>query len=189
MLQEPAAVLSDYATISIAFEVDRILEVTADESGSFVLSERELSVPYTKDYDAIDGGPEGWQDRFDLSNWGIFLLRNNGSPVGGAAVAFNTPGMEMLEGRPDLAVLWDIRIQPNLRSRRFGSSLFDAAENWAVERGCRQLKVETQNINVAANGFYARHGCRLKAANRWIYKDYPSEIQMLWYKDLPTYRL
>ena len=189
MNQEPITALADYATISIGFEVDRVLEVTADERGSFVLSERELSVPYSKDYDAIDGGPERWPDRFDLSNWGIFLVRRDGIPVGGAAVACKTPGLEMLEGRDDLAVLWDIRIQPDLRSRRLGSSLFDAVEQWAAERGCRQLKVETQNINVPANRFYERHHCQLKAANRWVYKNYPSEIQMLWYKDLATYRL
>jgi hypothetical protein len=32
-------------------------------------------------------------------------------------------------------------------------------------------------------GFYARHGCELRAAHP-AYPDLPNEIQLLWYKDL-----
>jgi GNAT superfamily N-acetyltransferase len=60
--------------------------------------------------------------------------------------------------RSDLAVLWDIRVQPERRGRGVGKALFYASVDWACRRGCRQLKVETQNVNVAACRFYASQG-------------------------------
>lgn len=94
----------------------------------------------------------------------------------------------MLEGRTDLAVLWDIRVVPAARGQGVGSALFRAAESWAAANGCSRLKIETQNINVPACRFYARHGCVLEAAHRGIYPNLPDEIQRLWYKDLTRTR-
>ena len=90
----------------------------------------------------------------------------------------------MLEGRTDLAVLWDIRVQPEFRRHGIGSALFQASEQWALKKNCSQLKVETQNINVPACRFYAREGCILGAIHRFAYKDFPNEVQLLWYKQL-----
>ena len=43
------------AQVPIAFTVDRACEVSASESGvdGFILSERPIEAPYTKDYDSI----------------------------------------------------------------------------------------------------------------------------------------
>ena len=60
----------------------------------------------------------------------------------------------------------------------------NAGEAWAAARGCRELKVETQNINVPAGRFYARMGCTLRRVDRLAYKILPDEIQLLWYKNL-----
>jgi GNAT superfamily N-acetyltransferase len=138
-----------------------------------------------KDYDAIDGeGPATWARRFDLFNWGLLVARKDGLRVGGAVVAFNSPGVTMLDERTDLALLWDIRVSADMRRTGVGSALFRAVESWASGRGCRSLKVETQNINVAACHFYARQGCTLGAIHRFAYPDLPDEIQLLWYKQL-----
>ena len=90
----------------------------------------------------------------------------------------------MLEGRDDLAVLWDIRVAPKFRGHGMGAALFRAVEAWAVARGCRELKVETQSVNVPACRFYQRQGCTLRRVNRHAYRDLPGEIQLLWYKNL-----
>ena len=181
----PAA-LAAHARVSIAFEVDRVLDVTACDSGlgGLVLTERRLAVPYRKDYDAHDGGPAEWPRRFDLTNWGLFAAQDGGAVVGAAAVAVDTPGVDMPEGRPDLAVLWDLRVAPEARGRGVGTALFQAAEAWSAARGCRQLKVETQTVNVPACRFYARAGCVLGAVHRFAYPDLPDEVQLLWYKTL-----
>lgn len=181
----PAA-LAAHAGVSIAFDVDRVLDVAVRDGGlgGLVLVERRLAVPYQKDYDALDGGPEGWPRRFHLTNWGLFAAHDSGALVGAAAVAVDTPGVEMLEGRRDLAVLWDLRVAPEARGRGVGTALFRAAEAWAAARGCRQLKVETQTVNVPACRFYARAGCMLGGIDRFAYPDLPDETQLLWYKAL-----
>ena len=77
--------LAEYATIPIAFEVSSVLDVTEDckKPGRFILSERHLSVPYLKDYDAIDGErPTDWTKRFDLSNWRMFTAQQHDRYVG-----------------------------------------------------------------------------------------------------------
>jgi GNAT superfamily N-acetyltransferase len=183
--EEPMAAVAEYSLLPIAFRVDQVLDVTARADGGFTLSARRLEVPYVKDYDAVDGdAPLHWTRRFDVSNWRLFTARVADSRVGGATVAFNTPGLTMLEGRRDLAVLWDIRVAPDARGNGIGSALFERVEAWAQAQGCRQLKVETQNINVRACEFYARRGCELRAVHRAAYPDLPEEIQLLWYKDL-----
>ena len=90
----------------------------------------------------------------------------------------------MLEGRRNLAVLWDIRISPHARRQGVGSALFESVEAWALRHGCRQLEIETQNTNVPACRFYERQGCHLRAIDRAAYPELPEEIQLLWYKDL-----
>ena len=185
--EEPLRHLSQHALISVAFEVDRVLDLVPMGDGlrGFELRERQLAAPYVKDYDAIVGNrPTDWQLRFDLSTWGLLSARLDGECVGGVAVAFKTQGLYMLEGRTDLAVVWDLRVSPAARGRKLGSALFSAAEQWAKARGCTQLKVETQNINVAACRFYASRGCELGAIHRFAYPELPGEIQLLWYKSL-----
>jgi GNAT superfamily N-acetyltransferase len=126
-----------------------------------------------------------WAHRFDLSNWALFSARAATGIVGGATVAFDTPGLTMLEGRRDLAVLWDIRVSPDARRQGIGAALFESVEAWAQRHGCRQLEIETQNTNVRACRFYERQGCELRAVHRGAYPEFPEEIQLLWHKDLP----
>jgi GNAT superfamily N-acetyltransferase len=102
-----------------------------------------------------------WAERFDLSTWGFIGAYVNNSRIGGAVTAFNTAAIKMLAGRTDIALLWDIRVQPDMRLRRVGSNLLIAVEQWAAAKRCQQVKVETQNINVAACRFYVRHGYAL----------------------------
>lgn len=185
--EESAAALAEYARVSIAFEVREIFDVaeSADGREKFILTPRTLAVPYVKDYDDVEAeNPAHWAERFDVSNWLFLAAYSEGARVGGAAVAFDTAGVEMLEGRRDLAVLWDIRVAPQARGRGVGAALFRAAETWAAARGCRQLKIETQNVNVHACRFYARVGCELRAVARFAYPQFPDEIQLLWYKEL-----
>jgi GNAT superfamily N-acetyltransferase len=188
LTEEPMTALPAYARVPIVFTVDRVVDVTSrdDGPGGFTLSERRLEVPYEKDYDAIVGeGPLQWARRFNLSNWALFTARVATRIVGGATVAFDTHGLTMLEGRRDLAVLWDIRVSPEARRQGVGSLLFERVEAWAQLHGCRQLKIETQNTNVRACRFYERQGCQLRAIHRAAYPELPEEIQLLWYKDLP----
>jgi len=179
--------LQRYSTIPIAFAVTSRLIVTPLDNGlgGLLLQEKEVDPPYIKDYDALpDEGPAHWHKTFDLSQWALFIASVADTVVGGAVVAWNTPGIDMLEGRTDLAVLWDLRVAPAYRGRNVGRHLFAAVTDWTRDRGCRTLKIETQNINVPACRFYARQGCLLRSIRPNAYPDLPDEVQLLWYKSL-----
>lgn len=185
--EEPITGLGLHGEVPIAFLVEHMLDVTLVEEGlgGVVMSERAVEVPWVKDYDAIEGeGPTRWATRFDVTNWGLISAHRAGRRVGGAVVAFDTAGVSMLEGRSDLAVLWDIRVHPASRSSGIGSLLFRAVEVWARDRKCGTLKVETQNTNVPACRFYRRMGCELAAIDRFAYANLPGEAQLIWIKEL-----
>jgi len=103
-----------------------------------------------------------------------------GRRAGGCAIAFNTNGVNRLEGREDVAVLWDLRIHPQFRGKGIGRELFAATARWARTRHCRELKAETQNINVPACRFYESQGCRLTSIDRFAYEAFPEEVQLIW---------
>ncbi len=190
IVEEPVAdraTLAKYGTVPIRFFVSSRFAVSPVNNGlgGLLFVEEALTTPYYKDYDAFDGeGPTRWLDNFDLSRWGIFTAHDGEERIGGATIAWNTPGVDMLESRTDLAVLWDLRVHPDYRGRSIGHRLFVAAEVWARERGCRELKIETQNNNVSACKFYARQGCELRSIVQGAYPELPDEIQLLWYKKL-----
>ena len=180
----PIASVAELRMVPITFTVDRVCDVEASAEG-YLLRERAVETPYVKDYDGIpEERPDQWARHFDISNWGYIRAQSNPHLVGGAVVAFNTAGVTMLEGRRDLGVLWDIRVSPDVRGQGVGSGLLRAAEAWAISRGCRVLKVETQNVNLPACRFYQSQGFTLRTVNRSAYPAFPDEIQLLWYKDL-----
>ena len=185
--EEPIGRLEEHAEVPIAFRVERVLDVSLPEGGlgGIVLTELPVEVPWIKDYDAVnEKGPARWTKRFDVRNWGLIAAHDGEQRLGGAVIAFNTAGVHMLEGRTDLAVLWDIRVRPEARSAGIGALLFRGAEAWAGDRRCRTLKVETQNINVPACRFYRRMGCTLGDIHRFAYANLPTEVQLMWFKDL-----
>jgi GNAT superfamily N-acetyltransferase len=175
----------EYAAIPSAFDVTSALSAREDVDGRFILAEHPVDHTYVKDYDAISERPEDWASRWDTSHWALFLARVEGRGVGAATGAWGTADLDMLESRTDLAVLWDIRVAPAFRGRGIGRALFEAVQVWALARACRELKVETQNVNVAACRFYAALGCQLRIVREEAYPDCPGEAQFLWYKALP----
>jgi ribosomal protein S18 acetylase RimI-like enzyme len=182
--------LTEYSTIPINFEVKSIYKIRlmAGGLGGIRLTEEPVSEPYIKDYDARDGeGPTRWLSRFDTSNWVILLARSGEIVVGGAVIVAFSPEIHMLRGRNDLATVWDLRVRPEFRRQGMGTEVFRRAAKWAKEKGCRQLSVETQNVNVPACKFYRKHGCALGEINRFQYASNPSiahEVMLVWYLDL-----
>ena len=98
-----------YEQVPVAFEVKSVLDVQALDSGlgGLLLCQRPVEPGYIKDYDADYEGerPSDWPELFDVRNWAFFLALKGEQPMGAAAVAFDTPGVHMLGGRRDLAVL------------------------------------------------------------------------------------
>lgn len=182
--------LAEYASVSIAYEVLTVLQPRQidDGLGGIRLVEEPIEKPYVKDYDSYkDGSPARWLQRFDTRNWGFLLAREEGVAVGGATLAFDTPGVLMGEGRRDLTVLWDIRVQLGMRRRGIGEILFDHAVEWTRKRGCKRMKIESQNVNVPACRFYAKRGCELGNIDCYGYVGSPQvdhEVMLVWYYNL-----
>ena len=184
IVRQPVESLTDYGSVPISYTVDSRYRVERVGLG-WKLTEEPVEPPYVKDYDDTeDQRPVRWLRRWDISNWAVFAALDDGVRIGGAVVAWNTTDVDMLEGRDDLAVLWDLRIRPERRGQGIGSRLFAHAVRWARERGCSQLKIETQNFNVRACKFYAARGCHLGGVHPNAYREYPNEVQLLWYLEL-----
>jgi ribosomal protein S18 acetylase RimI-like enzyme len=187
VVEDSISNLSEHAAIPIRFRVDRVLEASVRDGGlgGIALHEVPVDSPWDKDYDEIEGeGPTRWPSRFDVSMWGLLAGYEGCRRVGGVVLAWRSPGVTMLEDRHDLAVVWDLRVRPDRRGAGIGTALWRASEEWARARGCQVLKVETQNVNVAACRFYARMGCTLGAIHLGAYPELPSEAQLLWYRQL-----
>ena len=182
-LAPPAA----YAAIPSRVLVREVFDVVEDssEAGGARLVLRTLDTPYVKDYDSpAISHPSRWAERFDVRHWGFLNARVGGRDVARAAIAWNSPGVDLLEDREDVAALWDIRVAADSQRQGVGSALFRATQRWARQRGALLLKVETQNINVATCEFYKRQGCVLGGVDRFAYPAFPDEIQLLWWLNL-----
>jgi GNAT superfamily N-acetyltransferase len=187
IVEETTEVLPEYGRIPISFEVRSVFDVQLLEGGlhGIRLAEHRITHPYVKDYDALKGeGPARWARRWNIANWGVISAFAGGARMGGCVIAYDTPGVHKLEGRRDIAVLWDIRVAPLCRGKGIGGLLIEAAVAWAKRRNCRMLKAETQNINVPACRFYAKHGFALGVINRHAYTELPDEVEVVWCRGL-----
>lgn len=180
--EEPFIEMPRHAAIPSVYESGSVFDVLQSVAG-YHLRERPRVQPHRKDYDLLED-PLQWPARFDVTQWALIGAYEGGERVGGAIAAFDTQGVDILEGRRDLVVLWDLRVSRAARRRGIGTALFKAVEAWGLHRQCRELKVETQNTNVAACRFYARQGCTLRHANPGAYPALPDEVQLIWRKAL-----
>lgn len=176
-----------YDTIPSRALVKTILvpELVDEGLGGIHLREITVPKPFIKDYDTYGEIPSDWPKRFDVTNWGFFLAKDSGHVIGGAVVAYDTTGVFMLEARRDLSVLWDIRVRTQWRG--CGIMLFNHAAMWSRNHGCKQMKIETQNVNVPACKFYQRMGARLGEIRCHGYANVPAvadEVMLCWYLDL-----
>ena len=155
--------------------------------GGITFKEVEVT-EYIKDLSLYDK-PLEWSKRFDISNWGFFIAYYNDLPIGGATLAYDTEGVNMLSNRKDITVLWDLRVAPEYKSKGIGSKLFSFAVNWSKERNCKQIKIETQNNNVPACKFYAKQGAILAEINEYAYYgEDDDEVMFIWYLNLESYK-
>ena len=176
--------LVGHADIPIRFLVDRVLSPRADGSG-FELEILEPGDRWVKDYDGEDGAsPARWSERFDTALWRVVSAWRGTERIGGVVLIADVPGIDMLEGRSDLALIWDLRVAPAYRRCGVGARLISAAGEWARRHGCRELKVETQNINVPAVRFYESRGFRIRSVVRNAYPGLPDELQLMLYRDV-----
>lgn len=155
--------------------------------GGFMIVETPVE-PYVKDFcTGEDESVRRWDKKFDISNWVFFMAFDGERPVGAATIVSRTEGVNMLDGRSDLAVLWDIRVDDAYKGQGIGQMLFDMSKNWSLEHNLKQMKIECQNNNVPAVKFYHKQGAILSKVDEYAYYNDPEfqhETQFTLYLDL-----
>lgn len=179
--------LALYDTIPMLVDIRSVFTVKPVNRGLGGLLLQETPVPpRSKDLGAFERMAE-LPMRFDLTNWAFFLAFDGDRPAAGAAVASRTCGVNMLEGREDLSVLWDLRVSPAYQRQGIGTRLFALAADWSREQGLTEMKIECQNNNAAAVKFYHRQGAVLGGLHTRAYFSEPTcreEVQLLWHLPL-----
>lgn len=153
--------------------------------GGFVFEEIKVN-PYVKDLSKYERAVE-YEKEFDITNWRFFMAFDGDVPVGAMTVAGKTEGLNMLSGRNDACVLWDIRVADKYKHRGIGEKLLNMGITEAKRDGYCQMIIECQNNNVAACKFYKKHGAVLCKIDMYAYyfdSDIKDEIQFVWYLDI-----
>lgn len=153
--------------------------------GGFIFEEVPVE-PYIKDLSIYEHATE-YEKQFDISNWRFYMAFDGDVPVGAMTVVGETKGLNMLYGRKDACVLWDIRVADAYKHKGIGQRLLDMGVADAKKSGYRQMIIECQNNNVPACKFYQKQGAVLSKIDMYAYYLEPEirdEIQFVWYLDI-----
>ncbi len=153
--------------------------------GGFVFEEVSVE-PYIKDLSIYERAAE-YENEFDITNWRFYLAFDGDIPVGAMTIVGKTEGLNMLYGREDACVLWDIRVADTYKHKGIGQKLLNMGILNAKKDGYQQLIIECQNNNVAACKFYQKQGAVLSKIDMYAYYSDPesrNEIQFIWYLDI-----
>ena len=77
--------------------------------GGFILEEVEVE-PYVRDLSIYERATE-YEKEFDITNWKFFMAFDGEKTVGAITMVAKTEDVNMLSGRNDACVLWDIRVE------------------------------------------------------------------------------
>jgi len=154
---------AELAAIDRRFLVDRRL-VLGMRDGALVYEVAPVPVPYEKTYPVPD------------------------LPTGGSIAALD--GDRVL-GRVDLSTHWtgfgsidDLTVEPSCRRQGVGQNLIEEAQRWTRKSNLPGLRVETQDVNVAACRLYARCGFSLQGYDAGLYANHTvaaGEVALFWY--------
>lgn len=177
----------EYDTIPMQVNVNSHYELERINNGLGGILLKEVPVkPYTRDFSEYAKATK-FSEKFDITNWAFFMAFDDEKPIGAVTIVSRTPDIRMLDGRDDLTVLWDIRVDDKYKHQGIGQKLFDLAVEWSRSNGFKQMKIECQNNNVPACKFYHKQGAILRKIDEYAYIDDTEsafEVQFIWYLDL-----
>lgn len=176
-----------YDMISMNVDVRSEYKIKRIDNGLGGLMFEEVQVtPYIKDLSVYERATE-YEKNFDITNWHFYMAFDDDKPIGAMTIAGRTPNLNMLSGRDDVCVLWDIRVADNYKHQGVGQRLIDVGIDDAKSAGYSQMIIECQNNNVPACHFYRKQGALLSKVDMYAYYlevDCKNEIQFVWYLDL-----
>ena len=114
-----------YDQVSMNVEVDSEYKLKRIDSGLGGFLFEEVPVEKCiKDLSEYELAKE-YEKTFDISTWKFYMAFAEDKPIGAATVAGPTENLNMLSGRTDACVLWDIRVQDGYKHQGIGQKLFD----------------------------------------------------------------
>ena len=176
-----------YDKVSMIVNVCTEYKIKRIDNGRGGLVFEEISVePYIKDLSVYNRVME-FKNKFNITNWRFYMAFDGNTPVGAMTIVGKTDGLNMLYGREDACVLWDIRIADAYKHNGIGQKLLDMGVSNAKKDGYQQMIIECQNNNVPACKFYQKQGAVLSKIDMYAYYLEPevrNEIQFIWYLDI-----
>ncbi len=177
--------LYDQVSMNVDVHSEYKVERINQGLGGFLLEEVPVR-PYIKDLSKYERATK-YEEQFDITNWRFYMAFDDDIPIGALTVAGTTKGLNMLCGRTDACVLWDIRIADAYKHQGIGQKLLDMAITGAKEDGYCQMIIECQNNNIPACKFYQKQGAILSKIDMYAYYSEPevrNEVQFVWYLDI-----
>ena len=175
----------DRVSMNVDVQSEYRVERINNGLGGFVFEEIQVK-PYIKDLSKYECATE-YENNFDIANWRFYMAFDGDIPVGAMTVAGKTEGLNMLYGREDACVLWDIRVADAYKHNGIGEKLLNMGITDAKNDGYVQMIIECQNNNVPACRFYQKHGAVLSKIDMYAYYSEPevrNEIQFVWYLNI-----
>jgi streptothricin acetyltransferase len=127
---------------------------------------------YTKSYGGVD---EHFTAAQDASHKVTLALVDESGDVYGYAMAFKDWN--------NMVTLHDFAVSGELRGRGYGKMLFDRVVEWARGLGVKGVRIETQDVNVAACRFYLGRGAVFGGYDEYLYRGTggAGETALYWY--------
>lgn len=140
------------------------------ESKKWTYTEEHFAESYFKDYedDEIDESYTREKGK------AVFFYYDNHDCIGQIRLRSNWNGYALVE---------DIRVQKDSRHQGIGSRLLQAAVEWAKRNHFAGLVLETQDVNLSACRFYAKHRFVIGSVDTMLYSNFSTagEVAILWY--------
>ncbi len=177
--------LYDKVTMNVAVRSEYKVKRINNGLGGLILEEAPVT-PYVKDLSVYERATE-YEKEFDIANWRFYMAFDGETPVGAMTIAGKTKGLNMLGGREDACVLWDIRVADAYKHLGIGQRLLDMGAAGARQDGYCQMIIECQNNNIPACRFYQKQGAVLSKIDMYAYYAEPEvrdEVQFVWYLNL-----
>lgn len=175
----------DQVTMHVDVQSEYKVERICNGLGGLILKEIPVK-PYIKDLGKYERAA-AYENEFDITNWRFYMAFDGDDPVGAMTVAGTTEGLNMLYGRKDACVLWDIRVADAYKHSGIGQKLLDMGIAGAKKDGYCQMIIECQNNNVPACRFYQKQGAVLSKIDMYAYyldTEIKDEVQFIWYLDI-----
>ena len=168
--------LADLNTANQPFEIIGKLNITY-KNGTWNYKEVIFSAPIEKQYTNYDGATA--DNYINCDDRVAFLAYKNSVCVGQILIASAWTRYAHIE---------DISVAREWRGKGIGTSLMDAAVEWAKKKKLCGLSLECQDNNLLASRFYKKYGMHIGGLSTKLYRHmgepYNKEIAVFWYLDL-----